>query len=163
MPKKIMSWFLGLILILPIALVTYGEGKAEVSVEPHLKKLRIYEREGRYEEAIIEGKMALEINPEDERVYSALRSVYTLAGKYKDALKISEKLLEIVKSKGLPVCGYIQKHALILEYAGRQNEAIRFLEGYRESCPKSVGKIVNGLRKAKSKGERFFPFPPPGR
>lgn len=112
------------------------------SIEPYLQRMRMLEKQSRYDEAIVEGEMAVEMAPDDERAYAELRAAYMLAGKYRDAQRVSEQLLQVVRDKNLPVCGFLDLHTDILERLYGQSQAILFLEDYREACPDTVEKLV---------------------
>ncbi|MDD1778889.1 MAG: tetratricopeptide repeat protein [Candidatus Helarchaeota archaeon] len=127
------------------------------SLDPYFERFDEYVANGNYEEAIAEAKKVIEIAPQDERAYSVLKGIYSTTGRYTEAIEVSKELLEVVKNKGIPICGYLRSHAAILEYDGKQDEAIEFLKGYRRDCPETVKELVNGLNEAKAKGESFFP------
>ena len=125
--------------------------------EKHFKQIKKFIRSGRYESAITEAKVLVRIDPGDERGHVKLRAIYTLLGRYAEALEENAAVIEIRKNKNSAVCGDIKVHAMILEFDNRQKEAIEFAEQYRKSCPKTVEKLVHGLREARSRNEKYFP------
>ncbi|MFX0201570.1 MAG: hypothetical protein ACFFCW_36100 [Candidatus Hodarchaeota archaeon] len=174
MSKNVIAWSIGLILTLALIIlvtniiesksqeaVTVVFPESNSSIEPYLKRIHEYEQDGRYQEAIIVARKAIEFFPEDDRGYSKLKHLYILTGRYTDALEVNEKLIEMSKAtEYLSLCGYLKVHAALFEYVGRQGDAIDFLEQYRKECPKTVGRIVTGLKQAMSKGEEYFAPPP---
>lgn len=125
--------------------------------EQHLKEIKKLIRSGRYESAITEAKTLVQIDPDDELGHVKLRAIYTLLGRYSDALEENITVIGIKKNNNSAACADIEVHAMILEFDNRQQEAIEFLEGYLRSCPKTVKRSVYRLQEARSRNEKYFP------
>ena len=125
--------------------------------EQHLKEIKKFIRSGRYENAVAEAKILVQMDPEEEIGHVKLRAIYTLMGRYSDALEENMTVIGIKKNRNSSVCADIEVQAMILEFDNRQQEAIDFLERYQESCPKTVKRSVSGLQEARSRNEKYFP------
>lgn len=165
---KTLSVVLKLALIASLILIFQAIGVSEeidapanldtsLKKEQHLKEIKKFIRSGRYESAITEAKALVQVDPDDELGHVKLRAIYTLLGRYSDALEENITVIGIKKNKNSAVCADIEVHAMILEFDNRQQQAIDFLEGYRKSCPKTVKRSVYGLQEARSRNEKYFP------
>ena len=166
MPAHRIALIFALIIILLFMFQTTGVSEERDSAEhlntslqkeSHLKKIKELIRSGSYESAIAEAKALIRVDPDDERGHIKLRAIYTLLGKYQEALEENLIVIEKRSSKNLAVCGDIEVHAMILEFADRQKEAIEFVEPYRSSCPKTVERLKHGLVEARSRNKTYFP------
>ncbi len=52
----------------------------------------------------------------------------------------------------------VMRHAALLEVGSSYDEAIKFLENYRERFPKTVDIHVKGLKKAKENRTLYYPY-----
>lgn len=130
------------------------------STQTYLKRINHYQQTGRYEDAIREGQMLVQFAPGDVRGYRKLRYLYAFLGRYEDALAAGNAIMEIMNKNNWAPCGDIEFQAAILEYSGRQNDAISFLKNYRKPCPDTVRAIVKELQEAIAEGTVYFPPPP---
>lgn len=129
------------------------------STQTYLKQIKHYQQSGRYEDAIKEAQMLVQSAPGDVRGYRKLRYLYAFLGRYEDALAAGETIMEIMNKNNWAPCSDIEFQAAILEYSGRQKDAISFLENYRKPCPDTVRAIVKELQEAISEGTVYFPPP----
>ena len=128
------------------------------SIRQCQEKARDYLNKGRYEEAITELKKIIKIDPNYPYAYKALSSLYAKHQKYLEAIKTSERYLEIKKNKNMFDVNDIIYHAALLEVEYGPDEAIKFLESYREIFPRTVEIDIEGLKQAKAEGTLYFPY-----
>ena len=97
------------------------------------------------------------LDPHDERGHIRLRAIYTLLQRYEEALEENLIVIELRRKKNTAACGDVVVQAMILEFDDRQNEAIEFVEQYRDSCPNTVARLSKGLIEARSRNDMYFP------
>ena len=155
-------------LIILLFLMVYAVGESgerdpsaklstSIKKEKHFKSIKELVRDGKYESAIAEANAVTRIDAHDERGHIRLRAIYALLERYEEALEENLIVMGMRKNKNTSVCGDIEVHAMILEYDGRQNEAIEFVEQYRSSCPNTVARLRYGLINARSGNTNYFP------
>ena len=152
------------VLIGIIVLLFYFDGRSEeikgadVSVDSHIGKADSYYRDGRHVESISEAKRAIELRPDDPRGYNFLVVNYARQRKYREAVNASQRQLEVLEAKDIFDVNIVTRHAALLEVSGGYDQAIEFLESYREKFPKTVDSHVEGLKKAKEKRVLYYPY-----
>lgn len=147
-------------LIIVIVLVFHSRNQSDgtVSNDMYIERASAYFLDGRFEEGILEAKKAIKLDPDDPRGYNFLVANYAGQGNYSEAINTSEKLIEMLETKGTFDVNTVTRHAALLEVGFSHDEAIKFLENYREKFPKTVNIHVEGLKEAKKKRNLYFPY-----
>lgn len=151
---------LAAILITVMVLVFHSQSQSDgdLSNDMYIERASAYFLDGRFEEGILEAKKAIELDPNDPRGYNFLVANYAGLGNYSEAIKTSEKLINMLEAERTFDVNTVMRHAALLEVGSSHDEAIKFLENYREKFPKTVGIHVEGLKKAKEKRTLYYPY-----
>ena len=91
-----------------------------------------YSRQGRHEEVVELANKAVAIAPDEPQAYNFLCVSYAALRNYSEAIRVSEKYMQILKSRNLTSKDAVIRHAdFLLKGLGRE-EAIRFLQLHGE-------------------------------
>lgn len=151
---------LAAVLITGVVLVFHSQSQSngDLSNDMYIERASAYFLDGRFEEGILEARKAIELDPNDPRGYNFLVANYAGLGNYPEAIKASEKLINMLEADRTLDVNTVIRHAALLEVSSSHDEAIKFLENYREKFPKTVDIHVEGLKEAKEKRSLYYPY-----
>jgi len=122
-----------------------------------IEKCDLYSRQSRYDELIQVAKKAIVLAPNEPQGYNCLSHGYAGQRNYSEAIKASSKYIEIMKSSHLLTPNAVMVHADFLLKGRGAEEAIKFLEEYREMSPVEIDMVIEFIRTGK------VTIPPPAK
>lgn len=165
MSKKTMSRLLCLVLITPIiVLVPYTKSWAQeksqevtISSDPYIESAATHRKQGEYEEAVVNAKKAIEIDPQDPRGYGILASIYRSQGRYSEAVDQFKKVMELEPTSIPNLFGMVR----LLDEATGIDDAIRYLDEWLQKNPEHSSRneaenLLENLKNARADGKKRF-------
>ncbi len=163
--RKFINSLLRLILIAVFVLVAAhinvraygGSGKARISNDDYIEKAASRRKEGRYEEAALNAKMAVEADPDDPRGYGILAEIYRSQGKYDEAIDQFSKVMELESTSIPNLFGMVR----LLDEARGIDAAVQYLDGWirnntQHSSRNEAENLLKTLQDAKAAGRTKF-------
>jgi tetratricopeptide (TPR) repeat protein len=106
-----------------------------------------YSRQGRHEEVIELASKAVQLDLNEPLAYNYLTIGYAGQSNFREAIKASDKYLELMEDRQALSRDAILRHAHLLKEGASKDEAITFLQRHRDRFPGGLDMYLDELER----------------